>query len=194
MIKTLDTTFQANYNGTGTSTFTQIKRNDKVAIYVRQWEDGHKVWEVFTIKTLKAGAQIFNQTLSEDTEMYPGTSAFGRSAWSCNSLERAEYRFDVLTNGETAEEAVEEVEEASEVKVETPGRRGRPSVTRSALVIPVGNFCMQDVVNKNPEYTKPVCYIELQKLIKQNKVEVIGNKDNASGRGKKIVIYQAVEA
>ena len=201
MIK-LNEEFVKNFDKSGDCKFSLIKKDEStnVAIFKRQnLETQHIAYEVHSIKTTPAGAKLPNNCVVEESfESLRGPEQFGKTAFYCNSIDRATERFNFLiekiNNNKAAEEAVEEVEEASEVKVETPGRRGRPSVTRSALVIPVGNFCMQDVVNKNPEYTKPVCYIELQKLIKQNKVEVIGNKDNASGRGKKIVIYQAVEA
>lgn len=78
-------------------TYTQIVRNDRYAVYERSREEKVKDYETIKIKVIKAGTQIFNKTVIEDEEHYPGTSEFGRTAWSFADKTAALKRYDTLS-------------------------------------------------------------------------------------------------
>lgn len=69
-----------------------IKRTDKVAIYA-QLTKGCEVeaYEVFIVKW-KRGAVINGLTIKPG-EKFPSNADFGKTAWACSTLERAEMRF-----------------------------------------------------------------------------------------------------
>ncbi len=102
MIK-LETNFESGAGGNSLNPriFTQIKRNEKNAMYSRVVSSTGllEAYEVFRIKIHKAGMQIFKQIISEDTESYPSTNDFGRlHAYFCLTRERAEIRWNELNN------------------------------------------------------------------------------------------------
>ena len=77
--------------------YTQIKRNEKAAIYERTVQktgrfDGYEVFRIFVF--LK-GKKIFKKVYAEDTEHYPASSAFGKIAWYVTDLKKAE---EILKN------------------------------------------------------------------------------------------------
>jgi len=104
-MKTLQQTFDKNCDGSGTQTFTQVKRDGNVCLYSRTTKEGTiSSYEVFVTRVIKAGtAMKGGGTETEDREAYPGKSAFGRWAWSCGGvkgLECATARFDALVKGQ----------------------------------------------------------------------------------------------
>ncbi len=72
----------------------QIHRSKTVAIYVQKIENGKTVgYEVFKIKTLKAGFDKYLNIEVPFRETYPRTSDWGSSAWTSTSKEDAFSRF-----------------------------------------------------------------------------------------------------
>ena len=83
--------------------FKQLKRTDKVAMYLQSLNGKDVGIEVF--KIIVANDYELGGTKIEGGEMYPGDSAFGWSAWSIpiidcfsSSLSKAEVRFKSLND------------------------------------------------------------------------------------------------
>jgi hypothetical protein len=157
-----------------------------------------EAYEVFAAKTVKAGAPLPNGTVVlESYIQYPGSNQFGKTAYFCTTLERAEIRFDELiarvkaNRGETTEDVSDQPTIAQNTTF--VARRGRRAVVRPAVVFPSSkSFKMKDLLGLNKDYNQPVLYIAIQKLIKDKKVKVVGTEKNASGRGKPSVCYAVV--
>jgi hypothetical protein len=77
--------------------FQQVKRHGDVAIYKKQFDDpesGNNHYEVIAIKRHNgyeiAGVKVL------PSEMYPSDSQWGDWAFTCNTIEDANKRFDYL--------------------------------------------------------------------------------------------------
>lgn len=70
-----------------------VKRSHKVAIYAQYDGDSQKpdAYEVFEV-IWKKGAEIKGLVIKAG-EKFPGDGDFGKTAYSCSTLERAEIRF-----------------------------------------------------------------------------------------------------
>lgn len=105
--KPMQTVFITNADGCGDHIFTQIKRDGNVAIYSRTDCGTNKVvgYEVIVISTVKAGTVYVKggKPTEHDTESYPGAKSFGKSGWSCASLEQAEKKFSVVVKDQEPE-------------------------------------------------------------------------------------------
>lgn len=101
-MKSLENQFVANYDKCGNNTFTCVKRNDKAAIYERTSPDGgFPMYEVFAIKTVKAGTKLPDgNEVKESYEKYPTKNAFGKWAWCTTSVDRANKHFDRICGNE----------------------------------------------------------------------------------------------
>lgn len=77
------------------------KRGEKCLIYeqVDTEDDITIAYEVFKRRIDKPKV-IFGIQLPE-REKFPGNEDFGKWAWSCVSIEKALWRFDVIESGET---------------------------------------------------------------------------------------------
>lgn len=85
-MKQLETTFTLNDN-----TFTQVKRNDKAAMYRRETLDGQFVsFEVFAVRS------------KDETEVYPTEAAVNKWLYAPISEDRANIWFDRFTNDEVS--------------------------------------------------------------------------------------------
>ena len=183
-MKKLQYTFTANYDKMGEMNFTQKKRNGNVAMYERNWQDGRFCsYEVFLVKTVKAGAKLPNGCeVVESYEVYPTKNHFGKTAYSVSSIERAEKRFS-------------ELQDTVRIKEENPGvRRGRKSTVTAEVVIPTDRFTMVELFKENVTngWTKPMLYLRLQALVKDGTLKCVGVKPNKIGRGKPSKIYKKV--
>ena len=97
----------------------QLKREGDIAIYERRSNktgslDGYEVIKISRHNGYTLGGQYV-----APAETYPGASQFGKTAWNCSTLDRAEVRFNQL------------ITEAKTLKVleasgNAPKRRGRP--------------------------------------------------------------------
>lgn len=192
MIK-LETDFVSGDGGFSSNplTYKQIIRNDHFAMYERSRDGKISDYEVFKITISKKGTNIFNTILEDDTERYPSTEKFGKSAWSIKSYNKAMDKFNTLTNQETMNNTQNTETNNNMNTTPTPAKRGRKSPMRN-ITYPTGKqFTMAEVVKLNPEYSHPVLYIQIQKDIQANKVKKIGVVET-SARGKKPVIYGLV--
>jgi hypothetical protein len=152
-------------------TYTQIARTETFAIYERSVNGVPKDYEVFEIKILPKGTQIFTTFTEDDQEKYPSNSQFGMSAWSCLTKERAMQRYDELV----AKGIVNKADEA------TP---------KKELIIPVNQFTTNDVVELNS-----VNYITAANFIKkslgENKIKFIEER-RLHSRGKASKFYSKI--
>ena len=194
-MKTLQLTFVSNNDATGDATFTQLKRTDKVALYKRVWNarPTHVAYEAFEVKVIQEGAALPGGNFVKETyEVYPGANAFGKTAYCCATEWQGEARFDELVKrindrGSVAEDVVEAVESGPVVK----GKRGRPSVSRPAVIVPeTEKFTMKEILALNPSYTQPSLYLAVKA---DSRIKAVGTQANSGGRGKPSVLYGLVK-
>ena len=94
-MKTLPIEFDKAFDGLGTHHFKQVRRQRNVVIYERKKKDGTLfAYEVFRVKSHTFPALDGGRT--EESEAYPRADAFGKTAYFCMSMERAESRFAQL--------------------------------------------------------------------------------------------------
>lgn len=213
-MKTLELTFVKNCDKTGDNTFTQVKRyiadgiEGGVAMYKREDMTGAlKGFEVFIFKVIHEGASLpGGNTVQESYEGYPGPNSFGKTAYFCTSIERAEERYTELVNKLIKKNSPESVESdpiageviaptVAETPMETPvktGKRGRKPVVRT-IVYPENTFNMKQLVSANPDISQPVLYVELKKVISLGHVKEVDRVKSESGRGKLMVLYSTVK-
>ena len=162
----------------GSTVFRQMRKNDGVAMYQRIRPDGGiKGYEVFIIKTIKAGTALpGGKSVDEDYEQYPGAAQWGKTAWSPGSEAAADEKFDALVKRLRSE-------------VGQPKRRGRKATAATTFVVPSGKFTMRMLIEQTG-MTQPVLYIRLQKLIKEGKVVEVDRVRTETGRGRLAVVYQ----
>lgn len=177
-MKKLETEFVKNCDSVGNTTFKQLRKQDGVALYERLKGDEHFCYEVFVVKTIKAGTPLpGGKKVEEDYEQYPGAAQWGKTAWSPKTLDKAEDMFDKLVKKLKSEEG-------------QPKRRGRKSKTVN-LVLPSGNFTMKMLIAETG-YTQAILYPRLQKLLKEGVVVEVDRTKPENGRGKAMVVYKAV--
>lgn len=177
-MKILSTEFTMNADKCGTEVFRQMRKSDGVAMYQRIRPDGGiKGYEVFIIKTIKAGTALpGGKSVAEDYEQYPGAAQWGKTAWSPGSRGAAHAKFDALVKRLRSE-------------VGQPKRRGRKATAATTFVVPSGKFTMKMLIEQTG-MTQPVLYVRLQKLIKEGKVVEVDRVRTEGGRGRLAVVYQ----
>jgi hypothetical protein len=81
----------------GAKVYTQVKRNDMVAMYEVK-EKGVVYYEVFRIRLKKARKVRLKSGLLEikQGEEYPSTKSFGKLAYCCQNLNIALIRYDEI--------------------------------------------------------------------------------------------------
>lgn len=199
-MKKLQIEFQSNVDKCGIHTFKQIKRNSKVAMYQRIRLDGTShSFEVFKIKIVKAGAPLPNgSVVPEDYEQYPGTSSFGKHAYSCMNIDRANYWYDLINKGlDEIEEAAGESENSDKKsssknnteKKSSGGKRGRKPADRSKLVIPKDKFTMKHLQLANPNYSYAFLYQHIKGILN---IEVKIVETISGGRGKPVLVFEKI--
>ena len=155
--------FESNANATGLQQFRRLKhgvnpQGKNVYLYIRTYATGKDLgkvfgYEVFTPTITKAGTvQTFpngtTRTIEEDTENYPGASLFGRIAYFCSSMASAEKRFAEMM-GEIIEEVAEEEEKKIVKFPEPPKAIELPKGKKPTMIIPVGEFTIDDLAQQN---------------------------------------------
>lgn len=201
-MKKLQLEFQSNVDQCGLHTFKQIKRSKNTAIYERIRKDGtvHS-YETFKIKVVKAGSPLPNgSVVMEDYEAYPGKSSFGRTAYSCKSLERAEQRYDELetiANENTEDIDDDAVSSPSDVdKTKRMGQneagRGKRGRKAKQIKMPIPRkgekFTIKNLMAWSGE-SQPMLYIRLKPLLASGMVSVAGEVRQANTRGKAQILY-----
>ena len=95
MANELRTEFTQNADRLGFHHFKLIKRSEKVCLYQRNKADG----SLFGFEVFVVNSESFpdgNGQRTEVRETYPSAKSFGRTAWFCQTLKRAETRFNGL--------------------------------------------------------------------------------------------------
>lgn len=179
-------------------TYTQLKRNEKVAIYMRSRDGKPFDFEVFLIKVKKKGTQIFQKILEDDTECYPSSSQFGRTAWSFSSQGLAMCRFQDLINGDVNDEnAPDETPEVINapinpnpvVKINDDNDDDAKPYKGPDLTIPVGEFSTKQLAEYN-KVQYPIAFLFRKEAEKNGKIK-FSRKQKAEGRGKPTDIFVA---
>ena len=203
-MKQLETQFVSGEGGFSATplTYTQVIRNNNFAVYERSLDGKVKDYETIHIKILKAGTRIFQQVLTEDEERYPGTSEFGRLAWSFtgNGKNAAINKFNQLTEDKNEAVKPKKIVEDKGFKAliknklsQEPKIRGRKRKERPTIVYPtVEQWLMKDLLTLNPKWTQPLAYIQLKKDVGLGKVKEVARIKNQTGRGRASVAYQVV--
>jgi intein/homing endonuclease len=157
----------------GLRIFTQLNRNDKVAIYKRVVKRTGTLegYEVFSIKTDPKGkVQKFPngsvKVLEDDTEKYPASGVFGFSAWYVMTYERATQIFDELTA------------EAAEKANPTPEK---------AIVVPAGEFSTTELATAN-EIEYPVAALFIKAALGENTIK-FSREERRNAKGKATKLY-----
>jgi len=191
-MKTLQQTFDKNCDGSGTQTFTQVKRDGDVCLYSRTSDKGTVIgYEVFLTHIIKAGSAMKGGGVeTEDREAYPGKSAFGRNnAWfvgGVNALERATDRFDKLVKGERpvikAEEGDDEETSIPVVKVvsATPIKEG--------LTLPDGPFTQKELAAFNHIDNYKQVYSDLQKMLARGILKHGAKRESTRGKSAQLFV------
>jgi len=148
-------------------TYTQLARTDTTAIYERSRNGKVKDYEVFRIKILPKGTQIFQKITEDDEEKYPATSQFGFSAWSYQNKAAAMLCYDELSK-----EAVT-AEETSE--------------TPSSVIIPNVEFTVGEFAEKN-SLTYANAFVFIKNALTDGSVKFL-REERRNVKGKPSKIY-----
>jgi hypothetical protein len=170
-MKALKTQFICNVDGFKNQQFTQIKRINNVAIYERKDLTTGKLvgYEVFDIKIVPEGFQFTptSTPVAEAYEFQPGKSAFGKSAWFCTTLERAEIRFSEFLSKQSGTPIQKVRIPVQSVKI-TP-------VDTSGIKFPDGTFTRKTFLELNGIDYNTVAVV-IRQLIDENKLEIVGTQ------------------
>ena len=179
-MKILEKEFVTNADKTGDQKFVQLRKENGVALYERIRKDGsHFAYEVFVVKTIKAGAKLPNGAfVKEDYEKYPGANQWGKTAWSAATLDIAEDKFDAL---------VKKLKNDGGKPKRGGAKRGN---NKAELVLPVGEFTMKMLV-ASTGMTQPVLYLRIKSLISEGKVVEVRRGVPEGCRGRPTIIYKA---
>lgn len=153
--------------------YKQLKRTETVALYERSRRNHILDYEVFVIKIDPKGkVNKFPggviKVNPDDKEKYPSSGQWGKIAWSCSNLTRANERFDELVkNANLAmEEPTDEVE----------------------FIIPTEEFTTAEFANKN-EIMYPIAALFIKANVELGKIKFLREeRRNAKGKASKIYI------
>ncbi len=114
--------FVTNNDASGDNIFTQVKREGPVAIYKRTTMDGKFIcYEVLILKLALEGSSLPGGNKCKKTyEGYPGGSSFGKRAWACVTMKRAEERFKSLLATVKEKETVSSDQSPSTPTIDIP--------------------------------------------------------------------------
>jgi len=191
-MKKLQKEFTGNFDRVGNTKFIQIKKENGVAIYERQNMDGSfRSYEVFIVKVVPKGTALpGGNTVQETYEQYPGCAAFGKTAFDCKTIDRAEERFAELV--EKVKASADAKEEA--VKTGNPVKRGRKAGPKMNVKMPL-NKGTKFTISMLTTYTG-INTVYIRKAVKEwlndGVISVNGNVKNETGRGKPSIEYVVV--
>jgi hypothetical protein len=154
-------------------TYKQLKRTAKVAIYERSRDGVPFDYEVFKIKVVPKGTQIFKTVTEDDEEKYPGSSQFGGSgcsAWPMATLTSAMAKYNEL---------IKETDDTAEIE---PQR---------SIVVPVGEFTIAEFGDKN-SIKYPQAFLIIKAALANGSVKLLREeRRNARGKATKIFVNAA---
>jgi len=196
-MKMLQKEFTANYDKCGNHKFTQIRKENGVAIYKRTKADGSvKGYEVFIVKTRKKGDKLPGGLVEkEDRECYPGAAAFGRHAYYCKTEEAADDRYEHLVRKVmgvvTAEDKeAENTVEAEETTVVKPKAKGRQTNAKAVIKAPAGRWTMKMLITETgmtQGYLHPI----VKRMVETGSIREV-ERVATGGRGRPSVVYETV--
>jgi hypothetical protein len=191
-MKKLQKEFTANYDKVGNNKFIQIKKENGVAMYERQNMDGsHRSYEVFAVKVVEKGTPLPGGNKVQETyEQYPGCAAFGKTAFDCKTIDRAEERFAELV--EKVKASADAKEEAAKSGV--PVKRGRKAGPKMDVKMTL-NKGSKFTISMLSTYTGVhVAFIRMavKNWLNNGVITVNGSVKNESGRGKPAIEYVVV--
>jgi hypothetical protein len=181
-------------------TYTQLKRNEKAAVYMRSKDGKPYDYETFLIKVKPKGTRIFQKILEDDEECYPSSSQFGRIAWSFNDIGLAMHRLHELTTDKVKDEVIEgddtPITEMTVpvMKISSPVKENNDDdddedkpYKGPALLIPVGEFSTKQLAAyNNVQY--PIAFLFRKEMERKGKIK-FSRKQKADGRGKPTDIF-----
>ena len=181
-------------------TYTQLKRSDKAAVYMRSRDGKPYDYETFLIKVKPKGTRIFQQVLEDDKECYPSCSQWGRVAWTFSSPGLAIHRFnelnaiaenkELITVGDTEEEPTEPSKEQVISQPENNSENDDKPYKGPDLIIPVGEFSTKQLAaHNNVQY--PIAFLFRKDAERKGKIK-FSRKQKADGRGKPTDIFVAI--
>lgn len=190
-MKKLQKEFVGNFDRVGNNKFVQIRKENDVAIYERQNMDGtFRSYEVFIVKVIPKGASLPNGSkVSEAYEQYPGSSAFGRTAYDCKTIGAAEERFDELVKKAKESRLAKEQAEASGEPVKKRG--GRRSVKEKVKIeLPKKNtkFSMKLLIAETKQ-SQPQLHPIVKQWLADGLIEIAEKVKAEGGRGRPSYVY-----
>lgn len=184
-------------------TYTQLVRNEKVAVYQRSRDGKVYDYETIVIRVKPKGTRIFQTVLEEDEEFYPSCGQWGKFAWSYTNSGLARIKFLELTQGKSEEEVAED-ESQDEPTVEAKAPKAPKAYTPPennedteikpykgpALIIPVGEFSTKELAAQN-NVQYPIAFLFRKDAERKGKIK-FSRKQKADGRGKPTDIFVAI--
>jgi len=191
-MKMLQKEFTANYDKCGNHKFTQIRKENGVAIYKRTKADGSvKGYEVFIVKTRKKGDKLPGGLVEkEDRECYPGAAAFGRHAYDCKTEAAADERFEQLVRKVTGVATDEDTVEGEETTVVKPKAKGRQTNAKVVIKAPAGRWTMKMLITETgmtQGYLHPI----VKRMVETGSIREV-ERVATGGRGRPSVVYETV--
>lgn len=177
------------YGAAYAHTMTLIKRSVKHAIFERKDKHGTIVgYEVFRIKIIPKGTEIYGTITEDDAENYPSQGSFGKTAWFVATLTRANELFTQLES-ELVTLSFDDENESAEIQY-APVKRGRKKVNRTPLVYPVGEFSVKCLAEHNKvDYS--VAFVMMKEDIEKHAVQFV-REQHLGGRGKPTKFFKAI--
>lgn len=166
--------------------FDQKIRTGNVAIYERSRENNPEssTFEVVRIRYQNGGERKYKDkvVVIKPGEYYPSESEWGKHAFSCNSMGRAEVRMAEML----------EQEKVKEANPEAQHKRGRKALNITlAWPKPKVHFLVKDIVEASGGKASPAyVHLKLYELIDAGKAEFVTKKKVTPGRGKPASVYQ----
>lgn len=175
--------------GSNPIVLTQIKRNNKVALYSRRAQSSKTIqgYELFIVKVRCKGQALPGGGFEEeDREVYPSAQKFGKTAvFLAPDLEKALARFEQMSRSPEEIEADEALERANEI---VPVVTVKPPKVN--IPIPKKEFSMREY---SEELGIPYHQVAnwAKAMIGEGKLEV-ARQEHRSARGKPLNILRAV--
>jgi len=159
-------------------TYTQLARTETTAIYERSRDGEPKDYEVFRIKILPKGTQVFKTITEDDQEKYPSSSQFGFSAWSFHGKFGKKAAFDRYEElkKEAADKLIADEEEVEEKK---------------DLTIPVNEFTVGEFAEKN-DMSYANAFVFIKGALENGSVKFV-REERRQAKGKASKIYAKTE-
>jgi hypothetical protein len=165
-----------------------VKRSKTNAVYSIFDSKTNKLrgYEVFNIKVVKKGQQIFNAVAEDDIESYPAKNSFGKSAWSVLSLEKANEIYNRLEKETQSQTVVDMSEIDPDPIIPLVKRsRGRPKIYNyetSKYIIPDNPFTTNEFAALN-NISYPLAYLFIKEQMDKNSI-ILSHKENFHKKGK----------